>query len=353
MRPNPTNEALSAWLDGELDEAGIGDLEAELARDPDLREELEALEAVVRTLREEGPVAAPEGFEAGVMARIAAEAPEEAGWFGWLRRPFGIPLEGWALGLAAAAVLLLLLPRPPGDDETARELSPAAVEPPNLKGEAALVDPQPQQGEPAEIVGEPDLPEGVPEKGRGVDLGTKKVSSPAPVGTEAAEPAPLDPQGEPASKEAPPVGTPHPPEGTSSDAVALGPEPHQLVVRSGSASVKLDLLKVCGRYYWRCEAADGPTDGKMRASRETIVVSLPQSDLPLLVKELAGMGHDVQRIGDDGLMKGSTVRVPVVLQLVGGAGKSEPKPINAARSRAEHDSFESVEPAEEAEEAAE
>src|SRR5689334_4940913 len=108
--PASTNEDLSAWLDGELDPAAAAELEAELARDPALRAELDSLETVVRLLRDEGPSQAPLGFHHRVMARVEQENPPQTSWWAWLRRPFGLPLEGWALVLAAAVALLLVLP---------------------------------------------------------------------------------------------------------------------------------------------------------------------------------------------------------------------------------------------------
>src|SRR5687768_10903156 len=102
----PNGESLSAWLDGEIDPAEAAELEAELARDPALKAELESLESVVRLLRDEGPAQAPLGFHHRVMARVEEEHPERPSWWSWLRRPFGVPLEGWAIGLAAAVALL-------------------------------------------------------------------------------------------------------------------------------------------------------------------------------------------------------------------------------------------------------
>src|SRR5688572_12353744 len=123
-------ERLSAWLDGEIDPAEAAELEAELARDPALKAELDSLETVVRLLRDEGPSQAPLGFHHRVMARVEQEHPVRPSWWAWLRRPLGVPLEGWAIGLAAAVALLLVLPSksPPAPElPQPEETSPAVV----------------------------------------------------------------------------------------------------------------------------------------------------------------------------------------------------------------------------------
>ena len=100
------SEQLSAWIDGELTDAEAAELEAELARDPSLRAELEQLEAVVHLLHTDGPVSAPEGFEARTLARVERERIPGLR-LARVRRPLGVPLEVWGLGLAAAAALVV------------------------------------------------------------------------------------------------------------------------------------------------------------------------------------------------------------------------------------------------------
>ena len=100
------SEQLSAWIDGELSEAEAAELEAELARDPSLRAELEELEAVVQLLHRDGPVSAPDGFEARVLARTERERIPGLR-LAWVRRPLGVPIEVWGLGLAVAAALVV------------------------------------------------------------------------------------------------------------------------------------------------------------------------------------------------------------------------------------------------------
>lgn len=95
-------EALSAYLDGELAPAEAARLEAELARDPDLRAELNALKLVSNELRVD---AEDRRAAAAIGARLRARRRRRRAW---------LPL----LPVAAAAALVLVLTRPaaPGTD---------------------------------------------------------------------------------------------------------------------------------------------------------------------------------------------------------------------------------------------
>lgn len=91
-------DALFAYRDGELDEAGRREVAAHLAACADCRGALERWELAAKALLEPPRVEAREAFVGGVMARIAeeereAEAPSGAGW--WLTPGFAL-----ALGLA-------------------------------------------------------------------------------------------------------------------------------------------------------------------------------------------------------------------------------------------------------------
>jgi len=103
------SEQLSTYLDGELTDAERAALEAQLAQDPSLRSELEQIEAAVTFLRTHGPIQAPPDFRDKVLAAVQDE-PMPGGWWRWLRRPFGLPIEGLAIALAAALVLIVALP---------------------------------------------------------------------------------------------------------------------------------------------------------------------------------------------------------------------------------------------------
>jgi hypothetical protein len=107
---NPTaSEQLSAYLDGELTDTERTELEHQLAGDPALREELQELEQAIDFLRTHGPVQAPPEFHLRVLDAVKHE-PMPGTWWRWLRRPFGLPVEGFAVALAAALVLLIALP---------------------------------------------------------------------------------------------------------------------------------------------------------------------------------------------------------------------------------------------------
>ncbi|MBW2253976.1 MAG: zf-HC2 domain-containing protein, partial [Deltaproteobacteria bacterium] len=108
--PNPiASEQLSAYLDGELTDTERAELEQQIAGDPVLREELQELEQAVDFLRTHGPVQAPLAFQSGVLQAVKHE-PMPGTWWRWIRRPFGLPVEGLAVALAAALVLLIALP---------------------------------------------------------------------------------------------------------------------------------------------------------------------------------------------------------------------------------------------------
>ncbi len=109
MSHHPANDQLSAFLDGELDDAEAAAVEAALEGDEGLRDELTQLKSVQRLLRTHGPARAPEGFAARVIAAAAEEDNVVA--FPWWRRPFGVPVEGVLIAAAAALVLIVALPR--------------------------------------------------------------------------------------------------------------------------------------------------------------------------------------------------------------------------------------------------
>jgi negative regulator of sigma E activity len=127
MREPFANEQLTAYLDGELDPAERAAVESALAADPALREELEALRRVSGLLRRHGPVDAPPDFVRGVLERARQEPAPRTSWWAWLRRPFGMPLEGLAVAAVAALVVVIaLVGRPTAEPEADRFAAPAA-----------------------------------------------------------------------------------------------------------------------------------------------------------------------------------------------------------------------------------
>jgi hypothetical protein len=93
---------LSAYLDGELTSAEARDVEAALAREPELREELDAMRAAIELLRDGGMVEPPEGFADRLALRLQEESMP-VGWRRWMRQ---IRPEGAML--AAAALLVVI-----------------------------------------------------------------------------------------------------------------------------------------------------------------------------------------------------------------------------------------------------
>jgi hypothetical protein len=107
MTPHEARAQLSAYLDGELDPASRQAVDAALATDPALRDELAALRRTVEALRSLPRCGAPSGFAARVAEAIATEPPRRAAW----RRPR--LLAAAACLLVALAALLLLRPAAP------------------------------------------------------------------------------------------------------------------------------------------------------------------------------------------------------------------------------------------------
>lgn len=328
------SEQLSAFVDGELTDAEIAELEAELERDPALRAELSELEGMVAWVREEGPVAAPMGFHHRVMDRIEAEHPAGAGgsWWAWLRRPLGFPLEGWALAGAAALALILVLPR--GEDPTtgpAEGASPAAVEIPAL-GE--LERPLPPAAAPPEA----DLPPPVARKDD-VDRTAPTRSppgkpsppvTPTPVASDpvAGDPGASGTAGAPVVEPTAPTVAP----GTAGPAIAAG---YRLVVRSTDVEMKRSILALASRY-GQATGADRRevTDATMSASAEDLWVTLPQAELSRFAADLKKLGFQVETVPTGALLGGDAVSVQVSLQLIGGATAPLQAAPNAARKRA-------------------
>jgi negative regulator of sigma E activity len=314
QRPKAADD-LSAWLDGELDDERAAELEAELQRDPDLRAELDQLESVVRLVREAGPSQAPRGFAHRVMARIdQEEAKSTRSAWAWLRRPWGIPLEGWALGLAAALALLLLIPFHGGSKDESepptREVSPAALEMPQAPKVSA------EEGAPEVIPG-------------------KVTVEPKPVAKgEAAPPAPVAGT---ASEEAPAPTTEAPPEAGSPEGTAAPiPErqaPVRLTVRSSDPKTKLKIVQLAARYGPQAaedQAGVPITNAAMVSEGGALYVTLPQPELPGFYREMERQGWSVTNLPTGEILSGSSVTVRVDVELAA-PGTAEPAQADEAR----------------------
>lgn len=125
---------LSAYLDGELETGEAREVEAALARSPELREELDGLRAAAALLRAGGPVPAPKGFARRLDARLADE-PMRVGWRRHLHR---VRAEAVLLAAAAAAVIVWAGQKPP---DTPPEAPPDVAPTELAKAEAPVAPP--------------------------------------------------------------------------------------------------------------------------------------------------------------------------------------------------------------------
>ena len=125
MGTSAANEQLSAYLDGELSEFEIAEFERRLDAEPELRAELVELEGAVHFLRRHGPSSAPVGLFDDIMSAVEQE-PVPRDWWSWVRRPFGVRLEGWAVAAAAAVVLMIAIRVPLGGNGATNDLTKEA-----------------------------------------------------------------------------------------------------------------------------------------------------------------------------------------------------------------------------------
>ena len=302
------SEQLSAWIDGELTDAETAELEAELARDPSLRAELAALEAVVRTLHDEGPAQAPAGFGERVLALVEREHPARGGFTAWIRRPFGVPLEGWTLAAAAVAVLILTL------------LPALRRTPDPIGGEPAAIDVRsfPKDEGTAEPTGAPVAPPiaGPALSTRQAGEEAKPVLSGEPQGTATGTDRPVDEVG-PAVE--PFVQAPVEPPDPVLDSYTGR---QRFVARVTDPEMKQTVLAYLGRWGGATDVNGAEIDhGSMSTSREDLLLTIPQSQLYAFsngLQQLRRQGIDVQWDPPEGIVAGDkVVRVAVTLELVG------------------------------------
>ena len=138
---------LSAYLDGSLSDGESAEVETALAADPELRREFETMRRAVELLRTAGPVEAPPGFHARVMARVDAEPPPGTVVSLWRRTLGRVPVE--ALALAAAALIVVAVIQGRGDEPTpaqvalpeVKDLRQADVELPPVQAQAPTPEP--------------------------------------------------------------------------------------------------------------------------------------------------------------------------------------------------------------------
>jgi len=346
------NEELTALLDGELSDADAASLRDELALDPELAQEFAELEAVSRMLARDAPVSAPIDFHAKVMAAVADE-PMPVSWWSWLRRPFGLPIEGIALAAAAAAALLLVFldtdgPAVDGDEvgaiKTVEDKRGRVFDVPEDDAVATqtpeLVDPTMNAFEPSTAdrdndgVAQVDLGdtpaldkelqlrklEGSADsseqkmKGKGVvepTLGTTKPTSSPSVQTEQQATAPgTDQEGE------------------------LANVPYTYRVNTADPEVVWRLQRIAANLGG--DVIDQGADAALlQAGNASVRIRVPQAALTELDVQLRKLGASALAAQTDKLYAADTVEVAVNISLVGGTPKKTAAPPNAARQHME------------------
>lgn len=127
---NEDREALTAYLDGELDARSARDVEAKLNRDPRIRAEADALGRTWQLLDYLPRPAPSSTFTSRTMERVSASMPvrPRPNWSRWKSWGLG---AGWAAGILLAAALgystVARLARGPGA-ATVYNLDPVEVD---------------------------------------------------------------------------------------------------------------------------------------------------------------------------------------------------------------------------------
>mgnify|MGYP002632803145 CR=1 FL=1 len=343
MSRTAPNEALSAYLDGELTEAEAAALEAELTENAELRNELDAIQSVVTLLRDHGSVSAPDDFHAKVMAAAMAEAPVVTWWM-WLRRPFGIPLEGLAVAAAAAAVLLLALPKgSPNVDSP--ESTPAAPQMITQEGGGTS-----DEGVNPQVDGDAALTQrglkGSPTKVDDRQAETEPIANPIPnsppSGVGDASPTEASTQDASiASIDANTVGNAG---GTdrNPDAV-LRNFGYSYTVYTDDPDALIGLMRTASRHSGTLTGLDNKPLGDVDippAGERSVVAHLPHNTIGAFEKELDKLGN-VRRVENTKITSGDTMMLEVTVVMTGGAPKGSDGPQNAARkSRMQDDAME-------------
>ena len=294
------SEQLSAWIDGELTDAEAAELEAELARDPSLQAELAELEAVVRIMHDEGPAQAPLGFQERVVARVEREHPARGRLGAWIRRPFGVPLEGWTLAAAAVAVLIVTV------------LPALRRAPPPIGGEPAAIEVRSFPKE--EGTAEPtDAPIAPPAQGQA--LSAKGPGPANALGTESA----TELSGDGAAPDIEPlVQTPTEPP----DLVLDSYRGRQRIIAHGkNEAMKQEVLSYLGRWGGATDVNGAVIDdATMITPREDLLITIPQDQLPRFtngIAQLRRQGIVIEFVPlDEAILPGETIQIAVTLELV-------------------------------------
>jgi hypothetical protein len=324
------NEALSAYLDGELTEAEVATLEEALSRDAALRAELESIQRAVTLLRNHGAVPAPSGFHQRVLEAVAAEVPRQT-WWQWLRRPFGIPFEGYAVTIAAVAVLLFSFPMASVSPTSAPEANPGMASPPmrttGVDEEAPADDKDDNQN--AEV--SPEVPKASPP--------VTKEPNTQPVGLAEAPP------NEAAAPSATSKKAVSETEGEDAnpDEVILRNPGFSYTVYTENPDAIIALIRTAEQYSGTLTGLDNQPlqDIEIPSAGERVVVAhVPFTAVGSFQRALDKLGT-VQRVKNDKLIKGDTVTIRVSVQMAGDAASSQKdaKPAPSSSSKKLMDSM--------------
>jgi hypothetical protein len=327
------DERLSAYLDGDLDDLETRSFEQELERDPALRAEVEAFQSTVALLRRDGPARAPSDFHLKVLQAVADE-PVAVPWWVWLRRPFGLPVEGLLVAAAAALVLWVALP------DSGPTLDVGGSDPGAAKLDWAQPEAKPKAEAPAPNSVEPAGTAEASEKAtRGTPKGVEKMPTPPPPASKkAVEGSPSDAiatttKGEATSKPSP--------AGTADDI----PDSRKMVgghsyrVSTSDPEAQFALQRIAARHQALALGTNGARLGGTEfenAGSLTAVVQIPFDALNAFERDLAALGVVTAEL-DKELFNAESMQVTVHLQLDG-----TPEPARRSKDALE-ESLEAIE----------
>lgn len=384
MSSNPANEQLSAYLDGELEDAEAASIEAALAGDSELRAELDRLKRVQRLLRTHGRARAPEGFAARVIAAAEQEAPNVVA-LPWWRRPFGIPVEGVLVAAAAALVLIVALPRGGPDLEAdPTEASPAVLAPEaGPPGTPADAKSSGEDAGEATVTKTKDAPKAEKSTDGIADadeetlggLGTKGTTGkPKPVPSSAPAPKPAEAStgleqgkgiaagtGDADPGELGTAGSGAEQGGSSPDAVAMdngategrSTEVENVVLTGAGllAQVYSDdeallgrIQAIVARYEGRILDANGKVieTGLLEPGETTVFLDIPQEHMSAVNKGLAQLGTEIQ-VTSNKMAGSDRFRLPLRIVITASEPSTGPTTApNAAKQRMQYDEAEAV-----------
>ncbi|MED5371076.1 MAG: hypothetical protein VX899_08695 [Myxococcota bacterium] len=305
-----TDTRIHDYLDGELSPAQASAFEAELARDPALKAQVESLQSVVELLHREGPVKAPQGFHERVMAELATEPMPQVGLWDRVRSFFrSLPMETVAMAVAAAIVLVLV-----------GRLVPTGVEEPapspmTTEGEALTQTeraPEQEAEAPASPT-EPAVADLEPETEKAAEkdpfMEVAKVLEPGPAEQAAGRAAPSDAVAtldlEPAAPEADAVQKATGPELGAKEAIPATDPPQVDIgshlnaavayqVKVGEAAALRNIATLAERHGGRAYNA---TTGKALRPADFDNASAVQVQVRIPPAQLAAFASDLQRVG--------------------------------------------------------